>query len=538
MEERDDISLISTVSSVGEDDNYLSEPTYNNLDPVWAQRHGFGPDNPLDIDAFSEEFDLRMRFGRGPSSTCSTIPRPTFSSSAPSQPPPPRPGSAALHQHSLPAGRDCTDSMSASQMSDKTGSTLSVSASIHSTLSAGTLTDFENFAASNLNIQKKGLFRKKMSLKDVLSWQDESISKPLTFVNEKQQKKEAVAAFKLVQIYMSDRKAKVGMTINGVAQEIVEAGYGNICLRDEIYIQLCKQVSDNPRRESLRRGWELLAICLGFFPPSETFQPYLLGFIQKHNNPNMDFPEIGRWPLHVQISHYAGICNKRLERIGQSGRLIAKKPSPEDIDQSRLQIFRPSMFGGTLAETLDIQKDKFPTRRLPWILTTLTDQILALNGLSTEGIFRIPADYDEVTMVKCRYDQWEPGQSSDAHVPAALLKQWLRELYIPLIPDDFYNEAIRVGEDPDQVSDLVKRLPDLHFIVLCFLIRFLQMFVRSEVVSITKMDASNLSMVFAPNFLRCSSQDPIVIMENTRKEMAFVKTLIHHLDTTTVEGIA
>ena len=88
----------------------------------------FSPDNPLDIDAFSEEFDLRMRFGRGPSSTCSTIPRPTFSSTAPSQPPPPRPGSAALQQqqhslpHSLPPARDWTDStMSASHMSDKTG---------------------------------------------------------------------------------------------------------------------------------------------------------------------------------------------------------------------------------------------------------------------------------------------------------------------------------------------------------------------------------------------------------------------------------
>ena len=58
MEERDDVSLVSTVSSVrkdnnfitiiitiqvGEDDNYLSEPTYNNLDPLWARRHGFGP---------------------------------------------------------------------------------------------------------------------------------------------------------------------------------------------------------------------------------------------------------------------------------------------------------------------------------------------------------------------------------------------------------------------------------------------------------------------------------------------------------------
>ena len=80
----------------------------------------------------------------------------------------------------------------------------------------------------------------------------------MTFVNEKNLKKEALAVFKMVQIYMSDRKAKVGMTINSVAQDIAESGFGNINLRDEIYIQLCKQISDNPRRESLRRGWELL----------------------------------------------------------------------------------------------------------------------------------------------------------------------------------------------------------------------------------------------------------------------------------------
>ena len=144
------------------------------------------------------------------------------------------------------------------------------------------------------------------------------------------------------------------------------------------------------------------AICLAFFPPSPTFYPYLLGFIQKHRDPNMDFPEVGRWPLHVQvlmsahnirhtisnlptlkISHYAGICNKRLERIGIGGRLGPKKPTLEDIDQSRLQIFRPSMFGGTLQETLNIQRDKFPARRLPWILTTLTEQIMGMSSLYT-----------------------------------------------------------------------------------------------------------------------------------------------------------
>lgn len=217
---------------------------------------------------------------------------------------------------------------------------------------------------------------------------------------------------------------------------------------------------------------------------------------------------------------------------------MPKKPSLEDIDQSRLQIFRPSMFGGTLEEILDIQKDKFPTRRLPWILTTLTEQILGLNGLSTEGIFRIPADYDEVSSSKCRYDQWEVSSCSDAHVPAALLKLWLRELYVPLIPDDrLYNEAILVGDDSGAAAAVVDQLPQLHQLVILYLIRFLQIFNRPDIISTTKMDASNLSMVFAPNFLRCSSTDPTVIMENTRKEMAFVKTLIHSLDTEHMQGI-
>lgn len=51
------------------------------------------------------------------------------------------------------------------------------------------------------------------------------------------------------------------------------------------------------------------------------------------------------------------------------------------------------------------------------------------------------------------------------------------------------------------------------------------------------MDASNLAMVMAPNCLRCMSDDPRIIFENTRKEMAFVKMLIENLDTTYMEGV-
>ena len=58
------------------------------------------------------------------------------------------------------------------------------------------------------------------------------------------------------------------------------------------------------------------------------------------------------------------------------------------------------MFGGTLSETMDMQRERFPHKRLPWILTVLSEQILQLNGAKTEGIFRVPADHDEVINVK------------------------------------------------------------------------------------------------------------------------------------------
>ena len=87
------------------------------------------------------------------------------------------------------------------------------------------------------------------------------------------------------------------------------------------------------------------------------------------------------------------------------------------------------------------------------------------------------------------------------------------------------------------LTGLVSRLPDLTALVLMYLIRFLQLFAQSQIYQITKMDDSNLATVFAPNFLRCPSLDPMVIMESARKEMSFVKHLIQCLDTTIAEGI-
>ena len=66
---------------------------------------------------------------------------------------------------------------------------------------------------------------------------------------------------------------------------------------------------------------------------------------------------------------------------------------------------------------------------------------------------------------------------------------------------------------------------------------FLQVFAAPENASVSKMDASNLAMVMAPNCLRCDSEDPNIIFENTRKEMAFIRILIEHLDTSFMDNV-
>ena len=92
-------------------------------------------------------------------------------------------------------------------------------------------------------------------------------------------------------------------------------------IRDEVYCQISKQLLENPSRGSIARGWILMSLCLGCFPPSETLLPYLKNLINQHS------------PLT-----FAKYCVDRLERTSANG---ARSQPPSWIELQATKTRRP-----------------------------------------------------------------------------------------------------------------------------------------------------------------------------------------------------
>jgi len=492
--------------------------------------------------------------------------------------------------------------------------------------SRGSTFSVESFARENLTRHpKKGslLFNRKVKWSRMISWTKKSIKQPMISSVSSDLSSESIASFKLIQQFMGDRKvtinkryrqilAKSGLSdeqkeshirgrnlrvssssiVNGpslnpasnvhnvpdrlrdeLAYELVVKGCTKSNLRDEIYVQMARQLTENPSAESVRWGMILMSILFSYFSPSSKFSPFLLSFLEMHSH---------------QMAR--DVCLPRLEkRLRQNWITYCRKP----VDGKEISIVRLSItkwpqycgvFGESLEKIMSLQtcSPYLKTLRLPWILTTLGEKLIETDGLETEGIFRCAADHDVIAQLRLEIDCVDFRKITDAkqvysllsnvqdpHVIAGLLKLFFRQLQEPVFPSHLYEICLQSGQD-NQLAYRVfnERLSNLNKDVVAYLIRLLQLLAKPEKVAFTKMDSSNLSMVWAPNLLRAPNQDDptqsesrggskwsiangsseethqpslassqSVIFERTRQEMQFIRSLIVHLDTSFIDNV-
>lgn len=390
------------------------------------------------------------------------------------------------------------------------------------------------------------IFRRKIPVNQLMSWQKNPLTAPLLVLN-RALSKDAVKVFKVIEHIMGDREKErmvnvrvqpdthismvasinsstvslAGSNLYILEEErwLLNEGLTHGELRDEIYCQLMKQLTGNPSTESIFKGWQLLCVLLITFPPSKNFETHLKSFIQtytKHQEGRVDV--------------MAKYCLRRLAAICRKGPR-GKAPSLSEIETASDAAFNPSTFGESLGAIIRLQARNYPEQKVPIILPFLANGILALGGPKAEGIFRVPGDGDSISELKLRIDRgyYNLDGVDDPYVLASLMKLWLRELCDPTIPEELYNDCITKAEDAEACVTIIHRLPTINRRVVLFVISFLQLFLEDKVQVATKMTPANLALVIAPNLLRCSSDSMSIVFTNAQYEQLFVYNLLLYL---------
>jgi len=119
----------------------------------------------------------------------------------------------------------------------------------------------------------------------------------------------AVQAFKNVMSYMGDRKSSKAPMEHAIKllRNVMASPAG---LRDEVFLQLCKQTTDNPRDSSTLLGWELITFCLACFPPSKPLKKFLTAYFTENKEST---EKTG--PAADQIKKFATEALSSLDRI-------------------------------------------------------------------------------------------------------------------------------------------------------------------------------------------------------------------------------
>jgi hypothetical protein len=150
-------------------------------------------------------------------------------------------------------------------------------------------------------------------------------------------------------------------------------------------------------------------------------------------------------------------------------------------------------------------EDLYKRKGAPPAFFTECVRLLTEDGMNEEGVFRLSGSSSAVATARTRVDAGDDAAlvlaNADVNTVAALLKEWLRKLPVPLmLPSPLLSDWLSAAakRDVGAVRAVIARLPVSHRIVLRELCTLLAAISRSPH---TKMTPTNLSICITPNVL-------------------------------------
>lgn len=203
-----------------------------------------------------------------------------------------------------------------------------------------------------------------------------------------------------------------------------------------------------------------------------------------------------------------------------------------DIFKGRFEK-KDSYFGNTLENIMLMQESQYPGLPVPFIVESCIKSCIAQNGPLTEGIFRVSIPKDELDNLVTQFDSSRQISGENPHASACVLKQWFRSLESPLIPASMYERAIVMGGEPCNTVKMEQFITDLPKINREVLHRvsygLIAEILKPANLAKNLMSLRALAIVFAPGFLRNSSDDPMEMLNNAKFETQFTMHLFETL---------
>ncbi|XP_053440550.1 rho GTPase-activating protein 8 [Nycticebus coucang] len=167
---------------------------------------------------------------------------------------------------------------------------------------------------------------------------------------------------------------------------------------------------------------------------------------------------------------------------------------------------RPPLPTQQFGVSLQYLKDKNHGELIPPVLRS-TVTYLREKGLRAEGLFRRSASVQTVREIQRLFNQGKPvnfDDYGDIHIPAVILKAFLRELPQPLLTFEAYEQILGITgvESSLRVTrcrQILRGLPEHNYAVLSYLMGFLHTVSQESIFN--KMNSSNLACVFGLNLI-------------------------------------